>query len=44
MDQEELDKHIKEISNAAGWINGLFNGLAIGSTIVICLLIYRKCL
>ena len=44
MDQEELDKHIKEISTAAGRINGFFNGLAISATILICLLIYRKCL
>ena len=44
MDQDELDKHIEEISTAASRINGFFNGLAIAATIVFCMVIYRKCL
>ena len=44
MDQQELDKHIKEISTAAEWINSFFRALIMAAIVLVCLLIYRKCL
>jgi uncharacterized membrane protein len=43
MDQDELDKHIRKISEAASRINFLINGLAIAVTVAWCFALYRMC-